>query len=714
VPDPEDSPADQTAHPMLTQPTGRTELTEAERELAALLGVDTEFLDWQRTHTVVPPATIRAVLTALGADVSSRESAVASLDALHRERSGRLIPPCLVLAQGQPLRLADLPAGTQVTLGLEDGTSRVLEIHAPTTDPLADLPLGYHTLRVRPPDADESTCSLIVTPVRLDLDRLLGSRRAWGLALQLYSVPSERSWALGDLADLGTLAAWSAADHGADYLLVNPLAAAQPIPPMEPSPYLPTTRLFTNPVYLRVEDVPEYPALPGAVRDRQAARSAALRSWLHTRDRIDRDAVWSAKREALEDLFAVPVSPERQQQLADFVQREGIALIDFATWCTLAEVYGDDWRHWPLDLQDPRSVAVSEFTAEWSARVAFHLWLQWLADEQLAQAQHCAIEAGMRLGIMHDLAVGVHPTGADAWMFQHTIATGINVGAPPDAFNQVGQDWSQPPWRPDALERLAYEPFRQLVARLLRHAGGLRIDHVIGLFRLWWIPKGRPAAEGTYVHYDHEALLGILLLEAERAGAVLVGEDLGNVEPAARQTLADKAILGTSVLWFERDGEDPQPPEAWRRDSLATVTTHDLPPTSGYLLGDHVRLRDALGLLTRSVEEEQAAADAERASWLATLRERALLGDNPDEDDVVAALHTFVASTSARLVGVALTDAVGERLTQNQPGTSDEHPNWRVPLHGPDGRQVSVEGVMTSARVARLLTVVAAAVPSHE
>ena len=223
---------------------------------------------------------------------------------------------------------------------------------------------------------------------------------------------------------------------------------------------------------------------------------------------------------------------------------------------------------------------------------------------------------------MHDLAVGVSPHGADAWGLQSTYAGGITVGAPPDPYNQNGQDWNQPPWRPDRLAATAYAPFRQMVSTILRHAGGIRVDHVIGLFRLWWIPAGAGPTGGTYVRYDHEAMIGILALEAKRAGALVVGEDLGTVEPWVRTYLRERGILGTSILWFEFDwdgDQSPLAPEKWRELCLASVTTHDLPPTAAYLAGDHVRLRDRLGVLTRSLAEELAADEAERQAWLDNL-----------------------------------------------------------------------------------------------
>jgi 4-alpha-glucanotransferase len=339
-----------------------------------------------------------------------------------------------------------------------------------------------------------------------------------------------------------------------------------------------------------------------------------------------------------------------------------------------------------------------------SDRVEFYMWLQWCLDDQLAAAQRTAIAAGMPIGIVHDLAVGVHPEGADSWALSGVLAPDVTVGAPPDAFNQQGQDWSQPPWRPDRLAELGYLPFRDMIRTVLRHAGGLRVDHIIGLFRLWWVPRGLSPAEGTYVRYDYEAMIGILALEAYRSGAFVVGEDLGTVEPWARDYLRERGILGTSILWFERDAESggPLKPDQWRELCLATVTTHDLPPTAGYLTHEHIELRERLGLLTRSVQEETASAEAELEGVLAQLHDLGLLSQDATERERIEALHRFLLLTPAKLVGVALSDAVGDRRAINQPGTYDEYPNWRLPLTDGVGQPLVLEDVMTSIRAQSL------------
>jgi 4-alpha-glucanotransferase len=341
--------------------------------------------------------------------------------------------------------------------------------------------------------------------------------------------------------------------------------------------------------------------------------------------------------------------------------------------------------------------------------VGFHAWLQWLLDQQLDAAQRAATDAGMAIGVVHDLAVGVHPGGADAWLHQDLYAQGMRVGAPPDEFNQRGQDWGQPPWRPDRLVAAGYGPYRALLRTTLRHAGGLRLDHAMQVSRLWWVPEGGSPADGAYVRYDRAAMLAIMAEEARAAGAVIIGEDLGTVEPGFREDLAARDIFGTSLLWFERDEAGrPKPPGEWRPLSLATVGSHDMPPIRGFRHGDHIALRESLGLLTRPVAEERSEHERQLGEWLELLRAEGLLAADDDEA-VVAALHAFLARTPARLIGVALTDAVGERRTQNQPGTSDEYPNWRIPLAGPDGVPLRLEDLADDPHVRAALAPLLAA-----
>jgi 4-alpha-glucanotransferase len=696
-------------------------------ELARRFGVATDYQDWAGRRLSVPETTLVAVLAGLGVAAATETERSAALFAHERTYWSRSLPPTIIARAGTQTQFwVHVTHGdpAEVWLRLEDGTTRSGIRQADNfTAPFDvdgrwvgeatfvlpdDLPLGYHRVHLRS-GAQEASAALIVTPGWLGLPERLGARRAWGLATQIYSVRSRQSWGVGDLTDLSDLAVWSGSAHGAGFVLVNPLHAAAPTKPMEPSPYLPTSRRFVNPLYLRVEAVLEFAYL--RKRRRVWRLRDDLRRRLGSLDAIDRDSAWAAKRAALKLVYEVPRSAGRELAYAAYCSREGSALDDFATWCALSEQHGADWHQWPESLQHPGADGVAEFAAQNSAAVDFHRWLQWQLDEQLGAAQGRAVAAGMSLGILHDLAVGVHPDGADAWALQDALALGVSAGAPPDEFNQLGQDWSQPPWRPDRLEEQEYQPFRALIRTVLRHAGGVRIDHIIGLFRLWWIPRGEAPTKGTYVRYDHEAMIGIVALEAQRAGALVVGEDLGTVEPWVRDYLRTRGVLGTSILWFEldRDGDGgPLRAERWREYCLSSVTTHDLPPTAGYLAGEHVQLRDSLGLLTRPVEEEFAAAEQERAGWLAELRRVGLLPKHPDVEQTVLALYQYLGRTPSRLLGVALTDAVGDERTQNQPGTTDEYPNWRVPLSGPDREPVLLEDVFCDPRAIALLEAVRA------
>ncbi|MFD9412534.1 4-alpha-glucanotransferase [Streptomyces sp. NPDC059989] len=727
--------------------------------LAALHGIATAYHPAADVTVQVPRGTVATVLGLLGVAAETPEEIRGSLTEAERSAAARLLPPVLVRWAGgpAPAALAALPAGTRIRLepeaeeadleeadlgeadlgesglaeaglggaagggsgapgpGARRGTSSgaergqgsesaaevrsapcggapahtrprrrsaAVEWRTGPAGSLPDgLPLGVHRIDVVLPDGRGAEATLILAPERAPA----APERAHGLLVQLYSLLSERSWGMGDLGDLAALASWAGRTHGAGFIQVNPLHAAVPGTPTDPSPYRPSSRRFPDPVHLRVEDVPEYGRCPeGEALAELAARGGELRrEVLEKGALIDRDAVWDLKRQALELLYVVPRSVEREADYRRFCAEQGPALDRHAAWCAAA-------------AGDP------------GERGDFHRWLVWLTDAQLAAAQRAAREAGMAVGIVHDLAVGVHPEGSDArtgpFHARHT-----SVGAPPDAFNARGQDWGLPPWRPDRLAATGYAPFRALLRGVFRYAGALRIDHVMGLFRLWWIPEGSPPAEGTYVSYDGEAMLAILVLEAHRAGALVIGEDLGTVEPRVRRALARRGVLGTSVLWFERDWDgagNPLAPQAWRADCLATATTHDLPPTAAKLAGGHVELRDRLGLLTRPAEEERAEDAADTAEWLELLDRLGL--DTKGEEAAVRALYGFLLRTPARLVGVWLPDAVGDRRPQNLPGTWDQYPNWRLPVADAGGRPLTLEELAASPRANALLSAVRA------
>ncbi|KUN72811.1 4-alpha-glucanotransferase [Streptomyces canus] len=669
--------------------------------LAESYGVATSYQP-SPDRTVAASATaVTLALAALGVDAGDPAAALAARE---RELRERLLPPTVVCWGGSPPAfVADLPQGTRLRIATEQGETR---------SAADQLPPGVHRLTATAPDGRTADGHLIVAPPRLPSP----PGRSYGLLVQLYSLLSHRSWGMGDLGDLAELTSWAGRALGAGFVQVNPLHAAVPGAPTDPSPYRPSSRRFPDPVHLRIEDIPEYVQVADPDRLR-ALRERAERLREAVLDKgalIDRDAVWELKRDALELVREVPLGPGRRAAYADYLAEGGEALEDHATWCALAEVHGSDWSRWPAGLRDPRSAETASARGELMDRVDFHSRLAWLTESQLGAAQRVAREAGMPVGVVHDLAVGVHPEGADAWAQQAYFAAGMSVGAPPDAFNARGQDWGLPPWRPDRLAESGYAPYRQLLRALFRYAGALRIDHVMGLFRLWWVPQGRPPTEGTYVRYDAEAMLAVLVLEASRAGAVVIGEDLGTVEPGVREVLRERGVLGTSVLWFERDWEGdgrPLPPERWRADCLATATTHDLPPTASRLTGEHVELRDSLGLLTRPLDEERAEASADAGEWLELLARLGLLhgtgggADPSSEEAQIQAVHRFLLNTPARMVGIWLPDTVGDRRPQNLPGTWDQYPNWRLPIADGEGRVVTLEDLAASPRLHALVEV---------
>ena len=693
-------------------------------DLAEACGVATEWWDWRGEHREVPDASLRAVLAAMGADTADDDALADSVERARTLPRRRTLAPTVVQRVGEATRvLVHVPHGTAVAVAVEceGGGRRDLEQLEHVVEPVdiegqlvgeaafelpADLPLGWHTLVADTelpsmvPGSEQAV--LITVPTHLELPAAVREAPRTGLMTQLYQVRSRGSQGIGDLGDLATLGGWAAEEHDAHFVLVNPLHAAEPVAPMEPSPYLPTSRRFVNPVYIDLRSLPDADSLPEEARAEieQLTRQARV---LNDEDRIDRDEAWALKRAALRVAFR-HLGPRHAPQVAALHEEEGQALVDFATWCSLAAVHGTEWEtDWPAELHDPMSPDVEAHRQEHREEISFIAWQQWVVRHQLATVSRGLADRGMSIGLVTDLAVGIHPEGADAWALGETLARGIDVGAPPDQFNQLGQNWSQPPWRPDRLAELGYAPFRDLLRAVLRDAGGVRVDHIIGLFRLWWVPEGHAPADGAYVRYDHEALIGILALEAARAGAVVVGEDLGVVEPWVRDHLRERGVLGTSVMWFEWDADGrPLPPEDYRELCLATVTTHDLPPTAGYLELEHVAIRDRLGLLARPVEEERAEEEGSVRAMRSGLHERGLLAD-PEAPvaDVVAAMHAWIAATPSRLRGIALTDLVGDVRAINQPGTDEEYPNWRLPLAGPTRRPVLLEDVVgTSAEPA--------------
>ena len=525
-------------------------------------------------------------------------------------------------------------------LFLEDGARlRVAGLLPP------DVPLGYHELH---PHGGGAPVRVIVCPPVCHLPEGL---RTWGWAAQLYGVRSVESWGIGDLADLRRLARWSAVELGAGALLINPLGASIPVLPQEPSPYFPSSRRYRNPIYLRIEEVPGA-AEPHADIERLAGLGRAL-----TADRrIDRDQVYRLKLEALGRLwsrFGGDPAFER------YCVAEGAGLVDFATFSALAEHHGRGWHGWPEEHRHPASPGVARFRAAHEDRVRFHQWLQWLADEQLRQAAES-------LRVIQDLPIGVDANGADAWAWQDLMALGVSVGAPPDDFSPRGQDWGLPPFIPHRLRSARYEPFVQTIRAALRHAGGLRIDHVMGLFRLFWIPRGMATTEGAFVRYPVDDLLAIVALESHRARAFVVGEDLGTVEAGVRERLAAQRVLSYRLLWFE-----PDPPARYPELALAAVTTHDLPTIAGLWTGADLAAQRALGW---NPNEDGLRSMCVRVRAVTGLDESAAV------PEVIERTHRLLGGAPSMIVTATLEDALAESERPNLPGTTTERPNWSLAL----------------------------------
>ncbi len=552
-------------------------------------------------------------------------------------------PPFWMVEAGNAPRLV-----SACDLFLEDGTLLTGLTALPP-----DLPLGYHVLR--PLDGGPAT-RLVVVPRTAPRPG-----RAWGWAVQLYAARSRTSWGIGDLADLRRLGRWSR-DLGAGVLILNPLHAPAPTLPQEPSPYFASSRLYRNPLYLRPE---ELPGVEAAGLGTELGRLAAAGHALNTRRHIERDEVLRLKLAALEHLFGwFETSAPDDERLAfeRYRSREGRALRRFAVHSTLAERFGPGWRGWPAGYRHPRSAEVTAFAQEHATRVRFHEWVQWQLDRQLAAASRA-------IPLVGDLAVGFDAGGADGWAFQDSLALDCRIGAPPDGFNPAGQDWGLPPFVPWKLRHAHYEPFLATLRAAFRHMAGIRIDHVMGLFRLYWIPDGATPTGGTYVHYRADELLGLVALEATRAGAFVVGEDLGTVEEGVRARLDATGILSYRLLWFEEG-----PPRRFPTSALAAVTTHDLPTIAGVWTGADAQAQRDLG---------REGADESDALLRARLQETTGLPATAGVPEVVLATHRALAEAPSLVLAATLEDALGVTERPNMPGTVDEWPNWRLALPEP-------------------------------
>ena len=682
------------------------------RRLADRLGIVREYVDQTGTERrETSDATRAAILAAMGYAAGSEEEARQSLERLEREERARLLDPTRVVRGDEcadapvRLRLPEEASGEVawlLVLEEEDGASSAREGVADARDgevatmlPHCPEP-GYHRLRAFARWAEgEATAeqSFIVAPGACWLPADEEERpRVFGFTANLYTVRGDDDWGHGTLSELRELVQWGA-ELGASFVGVNPLHALFNRG-TEISPYSPVSRLYRNTLYLDVRAVPE---LEGSEEARRLLADPQLQgelAALRAAPAVHYDRLAWVQRLLLEPLHGLFAERHRGHDTprgiayAAFLEREGEALMDFATFLALDEVMtaergGPDWfRHWPSAYQRPGTSEVSLFREAHAELVDFHCWVQFELDRQLGEAAHAARSAGMRIGLYPDLAIGSSGGGADAWAFPQLLLPGISIGAPPDMLGPQGQDWGLPPLDPRRLRESGYEYWIRLLRGAFRHAGALRIDHVLGLFRQFWIPWGAGAADGAYVRFPSEELLGILALESVRHEALVVGEDLGTVPPEVPPALERWQVLSSKVLYFEQEHDGRfRSPSAYPRHCLATANTHDMAPLAGWFDGRDLKLRAAAGYTS---EDELARALDERARTARRLRERladdALLpsADAPASDaELRGAVHAFLLETPAMLVGVSLDDLAGETEPVNMPGLgAEEYASW--------------------------------------
>jgi 4-alpha-glucanotransferase len=690
--------------------------------VASLFGIGAAYYDiWGRQHFTTVAAK-QAILRALGVAGDSIEELEQSLVALERRNWERLLPPATVVEEAAKAELwltvaADsLGHSAHFTVRQEDGQSSEFDLNLwdlPQSGSIEmdgrtwirkqvrlpiQLPLGYHEISVRVGAATACT-RYIVTPARAWTPPQLGrGARAAGIAVSLYGVRSGRNWGCGDFRDLLNLVDWVADDVGASFVALNPLHAIQNRRPFNTSPYLPNSIFYQNFLYLDVEGMEDFARCQRAQQLRRSPEIVAEIEALRATPFVEYERVSALKLRFLKMLFVQFLrewrkDSARAREFRAFCDREGALLEDFATYCALDEwMHARDagiwmWTQWPEPLQDPASAETRAFRQKHWRRVMFYQYLQWQIDLELSRAQQWARGRGLSIGLYHDLALATDRFGSDLWAHRPFFVAGCRVGSPPDDFSPDGQDWAFPP--PNAMRHRedGYRLFAESIRKNCRHGGALRIDHVMRLFRLFWIPDGSDAAHGAYVRENNEDLVRILALESVRNRVLIVGEDLGTVEPSVRETLARLGILSYRLFYFEKNarGEfrrsDEYPPHA-----LVSSTTHDLPTLAGFWVGADIDSRRNAGLIDQAAyaaqfenraQEKQKMLDVlfEQAYMKPELARRAL-----DYPELTAALHHavigFLAETPSQLLAINHEDLTKELHQQNLPGSTWQYPNW--------------------------------------
>jgi 4-alpha-glucanotransferase len=671
---------------------------EIVRDLARRAGIAVEWQDYAGQSHVVSPPVLRRVLAALGLPADTSRELSASRRLLTKRSSLADLPPLVTAVAGRPTRLDVGGSEAQpAELVLESGEARHVAL-LPARGRLrvpAIAEIGYHRLRV-----EDREIVLAVSPARCrSIEDVVPDARLWGLSAQLYGLNHPGDVGIGDLAGAADLAR-AAGAKGADAIALSPMHALYAADPARFGPYAPSSRLFLNPLH----------ASPELVFGRTIKVEPSSANGL-----IDWPEASSAKYSLLRRVFEAfldgddwdgPLGADFARYRAD----QGSLLYEHACFEALqaARMPQREWRAWPADLRDPRGAAVAFFAASQPEEILYHQFLQWVSDRSLSAAQRVAREAGMRIGLIGDLAVGMDPNGSHAWSRQSDILLGLTIGAPPDLLNPGGQDWSLTGFSPRAMEQGGFIPFLATLQAAMRHAGGIRVDHAMGLARLWLIPEGASPAEGAYLNFPVADLLRLLALESVRHNVVVIGEDLGTVPEGFHDMLEQSGVHGMRVLWFERDAQTGfVPPRGWGSTDVAMTSTHDLPTVAGWWKGSDIDVRHEHGRLGEGVDPETVRKEREQDRprlWNAFVREHVGEGPVPEPDEtdrVVDAAVRFIAKTEVPLSLIPLEDLLGQEEQPNLPGTVTEHPNWRRRL------PMSADSVLEAEAVARRIGYVA-------
>jgi 4-alpha-glucanotransferase len=686
---------------------------DALRELAGVAGISVEWRDYAGDPREVAPDTLRSVLTALGLPCATKDDIAESRERMTQAAGIAGLPPLVTASAGAPTRLPIGPDAPRSALLLaEAGGERDVRLHAYRNG--AELPVisepGYHRLLI-----GSREIVLAVAPERATtIEDVAEGAHPWGRAAQIYILRHQGDGGIGDAEGVAQLAE-AAARAGADMLGLSPVHALFSAEPHHYGPYSPSSRLFLNPLHAAPE------LLFGPERVAAARMQAGVAeefARLESLELIDWPAAAHAKLGLLRALFAqfsadADIPDALRADFAQFQADGGDLLAGHARFEALqAEQLSHDpgwgdWRTWPSDLHDAHGPAVAIFAAAHRREVLFHTFLQWVTDRSLGAAQLRARRAGMRIGLLADLAVGIDPAGSQAWSRAGEILTGLAIGAPPDLFNRNGQQWGITSFSPRALRSGGFAPFLATLRAALRNAGGVRIDHAMGLRRLWVVPAGASPADGAYLDYPLTDMLRLLALESYRHRAVVVGEDLGTVPEGFRDSLAGHGAYGMRVLWFEREGHAFTPPSRWDTPAMAMTSTHDLPTLAGWWQGADIALRAEHGVLGRGQrrDELESERDADRAAiWHAITQSGAARGRPPEQAEAfVDAALRHVAGSACELCLLPLEDVLGQVDQPNLPGTSGEYPNWRRRTPG------EVATLLDNAAPARRLEAVAAA-----